>query len=83
MLRCISILIGVTTLTTLTMLPDERPKADAQLQREGDAARRKLLDPLEWKTAPELVVEKWVQGEATTFEKLRGKVVLIDFWGTW
>ena len=63
---------------------DERPKADAQFKREGDAKRREKLDPMEWK-APrsELKTESWVKGEVTTFAKLRGKVVLVDFWGTW
>ena len=32
--------------------------------------------------APELDVQ-WRPGKKTTWEKLRGKVVVLDFWGTW
>ena len=64
-------------------MANERPKEDAGFAREGDAARRKIVDALEWKAPPKLATERWVNGEATTFEKLKGRVVLIDFWGTW
>lgn len=35
------------------------------------------------KPAPELQVADWIKGRPTTLEKLRGKVVLLDFWGLW
>lgn len=35
---------------------------------------------LRGKKAPELVVEKWLNGEAP---KTKGKVVFVDFWATW
>jgi thiol-disulfide isomerase/thioredoxin len=33
--------------------------------------------------APELNVDEWIGQEPVTFDKLRGKVVLVDFWATW
>jgi hypothetical protein len=51
--------------------------------REGDGDRRKALDAMEGKPAPEIEAEAWLSGEATTLRKLEGKVVLLDFWGTW
>jgi thiol-disulfide isomerase/thioredoxin len=35
------------------------------------------------KPAPELRVADWIKGRPTTLEKLKGKVVLLDFWGLW
>lgn len=40
------------------------------------------LVALHGKPAPPLEVV-WRAGEETTWEKLRGKVVVLDFWGTW
>jgi thiol-disulfide isomerase/thioredoxin len=33
--------------------------------------------------APGLNVDQWIGQEPTTFENLKGKVVLVDFWATW
>ncbi len=55
---------------------------DADFKREGDGERRKKLDALEGKPAPAWDFEEWVQGE-TKLKDLKGKVVLIDFWGVW
>lgn len=33
--------------------------------------------------APELQVAEWVKGKPVTLAELRGKVVLLDFWGLW
>lgn len=52
-------------------------------QREsGD---RELKDALEGKTPPALQVDGWLNagGKSLDLASLRGKVVLIDFWGTW
>ncbi|MEZ5979295.1 MAG: hypothetical protein R3F34_13875 [Planctomycetota bacterium] len=50
--------------------------------REGDRTNK---DPLEGKAPPALRVENWmnVEGDALALSDLRGKVVLLDFWGTW
>lgn len=76
-------LAGVLAGGILATADDDRPAADANFKREGDAKRRARLDPMEWKPAPPIQVERWIQGPATTLEALRGKVVLIDFWGNW
>lgn len=35
------------------------------------------------KPAPELQVGEWVRGQPVTLAELKGKVVLLDFWGLW
>lgn len=46
---------------------------------------REAKDSLEGRTPPALQVSDWMNtgGEALTLESLRGKVVVLDFWGTW
>ena len=50
---------------------------------EGDAARRKLLATLEGKPAPALEVTNWVNSATTSLADLKGKIVVLDFWGVW
>ncbi len=51
--------------------------------RENKNRDRK--DPLEGKAPPALQVTDWMNtdGEPLTLKSLRGKVVVLDFWGTW
>lgn len=35
------------------------------------------------KPAPPLVLEGWLNSEPIELEKLKGKIVLLDFWATW
>jgi len=56
---------------------------DRNFEREGEGDRRKDLDAMEGKPAPEIEVDRWLKGEPATLKTLRGKVVLLDFWGTW
>lgn len=46
---------------------------------------REQKDALEGQAPPPLQVEGWlnVEGGALELNELRGKVVVIDFWGTW
>ncbi|MBL4769967.1 MAG: hypothetical protein JKY61_02190 [Planctomycetes bacterium] len=46
---------------------------------------RVVKDALEGKAPPALLVTHWTHtdGQPITLKSLRGKVVLIDFWGTW
>ena len=50
--------------------------------REAPRAKK---DPLEGKAPPALQVRDWLNtdGKALSLADLRGKVVLIDFWGVW
>jgi len=57
--------------------------ATPPIKLEGDAARRKLLDPMQGKPAPPLQVSGWVNSDGVTLDSLKGKVVLLDFWGVW
>ena len=54
-------------------------------RREGDEARNKAKDALENKEAPALSVTNWqnTDGKALSLDELKGKVVLLDFWGVW
>jgi thiol-disulfide isomerase/thioredoxin len=53
--------------------------------RTGDAEVRSAMDPLEGRRAPALSVHDWygTQGRTLSLNDLRGKVVLLDFWGVW
>jgi thiol-disulfide isomerase/thioredoxin len=59
-------------------------KAD-DFKREGDGERRAQLDEMEGKAPPELKVTDWqnTAGKVLRLRDLRGKVVVIDFWGVW
>ena len=54
-------------------------------ERGRDAERDKAVDALEGKPAPPLQVEGWLNtgGKALDLKSLRGKVILLDFWGVW
>ena len=54
-------------------------------QREGNRQQRVAKDALEGKAPPALQVGSWlnVDGESLALADLRGKVVVLDFWGTW
>ncbi|MHC5026158.1 MAG: TlpA family protein disulfide reductase [Planctomycetota bacterium] len=45
--------------------------------------KAKRVRGLEGKPAPALSVENWTGGDATKIADLKGKVVVVDFWGTW
>ena len=54
-------------------------------QREGKPAQRVQKDALEGKAPPALQVTNWLNTDGLPLDlaALRGKVVLLDFWGTW
>lgn len=56
---------------------------DLSAFREGDAGLRARLGGLEGASAPEWNVSDWINLEATTLEKLKGKIIVLDFWATW
>ncbi len=48
----------------------------------GKAEQQAKHAELEGKSAPELVLSDWMNGEVTA-EDMQGKIVVIDFWATW
>jgi thiol-disulfide isomerase/thioredoxin len=61
------------------------PAGPSAAWSEGTPAQRAGLADIEGKgAAPLKVVESsWVNSDPTDLAALRGKVVLLDFWGTW
>lgn len=59
------------------------PGADEFGREQGK--NRPFKDALEGKAPPALSVDGWMNtdGEPLSWEALRGKVVVVDFWGTW
>jgi thiol-disulfide isomerase/thioredoxin len=53
----------------------------------GGFSEKKLMQKVESYAsadpAPEIEMIEWIGAEVTTFEALRGNVVLLDFWATW
>lgn len=58
------------------------PKDQAELDLGTTSVPAAGLIALQGKPAPELDVQ-WRPDQETNWEKLRGKVVVLDFWGTW
>ena len=53
-------------------------------ERDDEAAQRlAALDALVGRPAPALPPETWLNSDALSWESLKGKVVLVDFWATW
>ena len=50
---------------------------------EGAPARRQALAALEGKPAPALQVVNWVNSTPLSLAELKGKIVVLDFWGVW
>ena len=75
----LALLVG---LAPFLFAADNAKKDDFERERkEGDTTK----DSLEGKTPPALKVQGWVNtdGKEVKLSDLKGKVVLIDFWGTW
>ena len=56
------------------------------LADDSDFRREKDLSHLEGKEAPQLQVDNWLNtedGAAISLADLKGKVVVVDFWGVW
>lgn len=51
---------------------------------EGDEKLRSRLSELQGsKTPPALKVSDWENSQALSLDKLKGKIVVLDFWATW
>jgi hypothetical protein len=55
----------------------------SKVRLEGDPARREKLDAIQGKPAPDLEIKEWFNGKPLKLKDLRGKVIMLDFWGTW
>ncbi len=73
-------------LAALLALPVIAGDGDFLRERKADKPKESAAkDSLEGKAPPALQVEGWQNsdGKALTWADFRGKVVVIDFWGTW
>jgi len=68
-------------------LPPDTPIIDKRFSAEPKAAAASIDDSAEAKpsvrAAPEFKAAYWLNSQPLTLEKLRGKVVVLEFWGTW
>jgi thiol-disulfide isomerase/thioredoxin len=72
---------GVATIATARYL---KLLSRAQVQAEEQQARRRAIDALIGKPAPEFPPgARWLNGKPLTWPALRGKVVILDFWAEW
>ncbi|MFT4709840.1 MAG: hypothetical protein ACI9D0_001090 [Bacteroidia bacterium] len=53
------------------------------LPRERGGQNDQLKDSLEGALAPTLKVRDWMNTDALSLANLRGKVVVLKFWGVW
>jgi thiol-disulfide isomerase/thioredoxin len=73
-----------TIAVSLARADDPQKDADILL-REGSGERRAAKDALEGKAPPALKVQNWIntEGKELKLSDLKGKVVVLDFWGVW
>jgi len=51
---------------------------------EGSASQRRSLQPLlQLEAPPTIEATEWLNSEPLVISELKGKVVMLDFWGTW
>ena len=79
-----------TTLTTLALAGTlacsfTSPPSEEGLGRERNGETAAAKDALEGRPPPALAVSDWQNrpDEPLDWSQLKGKVVVIDFWGTW
>jgi thiol-disulfide isomerase/thioredoxin len=77
----VCLLLAATTMSVADADEFKRERRDAEKQ----ADRNKAKDDLENKSPPALAVTNWQNsdGKQLTLAGLKGKVVVLDFWGVW
>lgn len=84
----LALIAGAASVPMLSAQPASPPAEG------GQAGDGKAVFPNSWffygnkgkllgKPAPELEVSDWFGGSATTMKDLKGKIVVVDFWGVW
>ena len=57
--------------------------AQDDFKRERNEKTGPAKNALEGKTPPPLKVSDWINSKGIKLADLKGKVVVLDFWGTW
>ena len=73
-------LISLVACATIS-LASTSMRADAP-QLENSKVRE-LLNEMQGKPAPKLALKGWINSKPMSLEKLKGKIVVLDFWATW
>lgn len=79
---CVALLcagLAVSSFATGSVSAEDKEKFARERKPSNQAAK----DALEGKAPPKLMVKNWMNSKPLSLEKLSGKVVVIDFWGTW
>lgn len=68
----------------LTLLADTLPAAQIDpAWLEGDPGLRARLEGLQNKIPPDVLATKWVNTKPVSFIRLKGRVVVVEFWAPW
>lgn len=72
-----------TSTMALTAFEPVEPELPVPYEESGGPAHRRKLDAITGRPAPPLQVDYWLNASDITWTGLRGRVVLLDFWGAW
>lgn len=80
----LSIVVAKRGVVETAVAPDEISESIGEVPPEGgsEAENRRdvLIDVKAARPAPDIAGGTWINSEATSLKKLRGRVVLVDFW---
>jgi hypothetical protein len=78
-----SLAMGAILALGIASASGSQPDRIDDFPRERGGATDELKDSLEGHPPPALEVRGWMNGDPQTLASLRGKVVLLKFWGVW